>query len=272
MYTKPVNILNVAVVESALSHYSVRTRYPQVTRWVMTVGRNYLFSGASKMANENFNLYEPPGPGELEIPSPADLPDWAKCAFAAGKPIHVFNTTQFGARTYWQTLDACIQWLNCIQPDDPTLNRLDRMGFDFVAGKANGWREDITKNPWFHIKDKAKTFYEFGDKWRWAILETPLQFEREGELMNHCVGGPTYQGRAATKAYLYLSLRDPKNEPHATMEVDMNNQLFSLEKLQALSHRTHPHVLQVRGNSNQVLKPEYSRRMDELVKWAKWTH
>jgi len=252
-----VNILNVNDAEREIAHYAARTRHEQVKCWVLTVARNYLFSGAG-IAKSSFVPYEEPGPGELDIPTVEQLPLWARRDLDDGRAVHVFDLTQFSAKPFWVALRAAINWLNCIQPDDPVLNRLDRRSFETVAQKANGWMQDITANPWFHIKDKAKTYYAFSDGWRMAKLETPLQFEREGALMHHCIAGATYQRRAQDGNYVYLSLRDATNTPHATLEVDMNfgNGL--------------PCLVQARGNSNNPLKPEYSERLRDMCELMVW--
>ncbi len=58
--------------------------------------------------------------------------------------------------------------------------------------------------------------YEFPDGWTVQELTTAQQLEDEGEVMQHCVG--EYGPRGVGVVFRIYSLRDPKGQPHATME------------------------------------------------------
>jgi hypothetical protein len=69
------------------------------------------------------------------------------------------------------------------------------------------------------IKDEEglKNIMMFDDGYRWVQLTTKENCKREGKEMGHCVGG--YDPNIKT----ILSLRDPKNYPHVTIEIIENN-------------------------------------------------
>lgn len=70
----------------------------------------------------------------------------------------------------------------------------------------------------------------------WAKLTSPEALNREGRLMKHCVG--SYADVVASERVVIYSLRDLKNEPHATVELNMNNGRA-------------PSINQVKGKANQ---------------------
>lgn len=74
----------------------------------------------------------------------------------------------------------------------------------------------------------------------------PQDLAREGELMGHCVGGYC---RAVEQEYsIIYSLRDSKNEPHVTIELEPENEGYKL--------------IQVQGQGNSEPLPQYK----ELVR------
>jgi hypothetical protein len=68
--------------------------------------------------------------------------------------------------------------------------------------------------------------------------------------MQHCVGHGTYDTRVANGQVVILSLRDPHNKPHVTIEVDA---------------RTNA-VVQIRGKQNARPKAEYARRVRQFIR------
>ncbi len=76
--------------------------------------------------------------------------------------------------------------------------------------------------------------FTFNDGFKIVKLNSKDHCKREGNIMGHCVGG--YNPNTKT----ILSLRDPKNQPHATMEVNKKNQ-----------------ILQIKGKQNSAPIPKY---------------
>lgn len=60
--------------------------------------------------------------------------------------------------------------------------------------------------------------YDIGNGWKIVRITDDQDLAKEGELMGHCVG--TYCNRVHLGTSLIYSLRDPKNEPHATIEIE----------------------------------------------------
>lgn len=69
-------------------------------------------------------------------------------------------------------------------------------------------------------KDLGEVLHQFPDGWTVRRLQNPEEYADEGEQMGHCIGtDPTYAKDAEEGIKMHVSLRDPKNLPHATMEL-----------------------------------------------------
>ena len=62
-----------------------------------------------------------------------------------------------------------------------------------------------------------KVLKDYGDGYKWVDVISQNGLAREGKLMGHCVGG--YWDRVKAGKERIVSLRDGKNEPHATLEI-----------------------------------------------------
>lgn len=85
--------------------------------------------------------------------------------------------------------------------------------------------------------------------WYMVRLLTPRALDNESAEMQHCVGHGTYDTRVARGEVVILSLRDPHNKPHVTIEVDS---------------RTNS-IVQIRGKQNAKPKAEYARRVRQFI-------
>jgi hypothetical protein len=106
----------------------------------------------------------------------------------------------------------------------------------------------------------------YGPQWKnqkyngWTIqkVTSKTDLEVEGEKMNHCVGGHGYCYRVEGGTTEILSLRDPSNEPHVTMEFEKESNVSVERTLQ-----------QSKGKSNSDPKEEYKEMIRE---WASKTN
>lgn len=106
--------------------------------------------------------------------------------------------------------------------EDPT-----EVQFVEVAELSERWHERLaakegSKNA---VRGEYKTresFIDFDDGW--SIVTVPVDdLKVEGQLMGHCVGGHGYARRVTSGEDQILSLRDPKNRPHATIQLRTKN-------------------------------------------------
>jgi hypothetical protein len=85
--------------------------------------------------------------------------------------------------------------------------------------------------------------------WYMVRLLTPSALDNESAEMQHCVGHGTYDTRVLDGQVIILSLRDPRNKPHVTIEIDA---------------RTNS-IIQIRGKQNATPKAEYARRVRHFI-------
>ena len=85
----------------------------------------------------------------------------------------------------------------------------------------------------------------FGDGWYIARLLTERALDNESAAMQHCVGHGIYDTDVREGRTVILSLRDPHNNPHVTIEIDVKANS----------------VQQIRGKQNERPKAEYARRV-----------
>jgi hypothetical protein len=86
--------------------------------------------------------------------------------------------------------------------------------------------------------------------WYMVRLLTPRALDNESAVMQHCVGHGTYDERVLTGQVVILSLRDPHNKPHVTIEIVTRSNS----------------VVQIRGKQNERPKAEYARRVRQFIR------
>lgn len=121
---------------------------------------------------------------------------------------------------------------------DAAPKRLQKMSFVDAKRKAKEWSEKNQKKGKNLIDsdDDIETIHDFLNGTKIVKLKTKKACQREGFLMSHCVGGYT----PSENVHIY-SYRDKKNMPHATFEVQKNNN----------------EVVQIKGKGNGPIHPKY---------------
>lgn len=69
--------------------------------------------------------------------------------------------------------------------------------------------------------DESRIIFRFSDKKHFLYLLNSEELKYEGKVMGHCVGGNNYKQKLKNGLSLILSIRDNKNEPHVTIEIDV---------------------------------------------------
>lgn len=116
--------------------------------------------------------------------------------------------------------------------------RLQKMSIVDAKRKSEEWskaNQKKGKNLTDDIED-VETIHDFLDGTRIVKLKTKKALQREGFLMNHCVGGYSIGENC-----LIYSYRDKNNQPHATFEVQKQNN----------------EIVQIKGKGNGSIHPKY---------------
>ncbi|MFH1158817.1 MAG: PcfJ domain-containing protein [Pseudomonadota bacterium] len=90
-------------------------------------------------------------------------------------------------------------------------------------------------------------------------LLTPDALKREGAEMGHCIGGGSYDKKLKDGSCIFYSLRDARNNPHATFEVEVKNKgsKFLLDIKRRIGLAKGDILLQCKGKEDKPPIQEY---------------
>lgn len=124
----------------------------------------------------------------------------------------------------------------------------DLEGLVREANKAMAKRAALT--PVVKIAEGDEVLEQMLDNgWYMVRLLTPRALDNESSVMQHCVGHGTYDGAVARGEVVILSLRDPHNKAHVTIEVNPSANA----------------ITQIRGKQNERPKLEYAKRVRKFI-------
>jgi hypothetical protein len=109
----------------------------------------------------------------------------------------------------------------------------------------------------------GEVLHRFDDGWTVRRLKDRIEAKAEGDDMGHCVGsyGPDIENGHTH----ILSLRDPNNVPHGTLELNPDQWEDHEGTKPIIAGST---VGQWYGHSNNVPKEEYTNKMNEYLRGA----
>lgn len=138
-----------------------------------------------------------------------------------------------GAKT--DSLEHVLDYL--VSPAAP--QRMRKLSYADAKRKADEWSKANQKKGRNLVDqdDDTEVIHDFLDGTKIVRLKTKTAFQREGFLMNHCVGGYSPDD----KNCLIYSYRDAKNIPHATFEVRKQDNAIN----------------QIKGKGNGSIHPKY---------------
>lgn len=113
--------------------------------------------------------------------------------------------------------------------------------------KADKWSKTLQENAKNvqELPDSVKLYLEVEDGMRWVKLVKKEAFEYEGREMGHCVAS------YADKNTTILSLRDYKNKPHCTIELQGKK------------------ITQLKGKGNSFVVDKYIKYVHQLLQAKK---
>lgn len=102
---------------------------------------------------------------------------------------------------------------------------------------------------------------EYPNGWTMVKVPTAHDLDVEGEYMGHCVGGDDYADAVKRGKCTIYSLRDPKNEPHVTLEVEE-----AKKPLKPGSNKNGRVVIQVQGKQNEEPVEKYHGMLEKFFR------
>jgi hypothetical protein len=145
-----------------------------------------------------------------------------------------------------ETLGHWTDWFNSKSPTRRGVDIMQLTTEDMI-NKIIEWEEELAANMDQAVADEGagEVVYRYPDGWTVRSVQ-PEECGDEGEQMGHCVG--SYAERVRRGDMKILSLRDPNNNPHVTMEV--------------LPDGT---VNQIQGKENKIPVGKYRRRIRTFI-------
>jgi hypothetical protein len=126
--------------------------------------------------------------------------------------------------------------------------------FNQAYKEQDEWHRMISQNyeieplPILNIENE-RVLYRCSDGEYFIYLLSYLDLNYEGKLMKNCVGGSHYKNRSKKGMSTYISLRDGKNEPHITVEINNNSKK----------------IIQIKGKTNKPPQEKYLQKFLEFV-------
>lgn len=164
---------------------------------------------------------------------PVPLPDWLLAAAQRGDDLyHILSTAQLQALrsrivhvTDW--FDALLKVVGDeTEPEGERLaarrllDKRDRYTLEAADQKANEWFAQRQQTYHESLEETGTSeVMKFSTGYRWVRITDPRALDREGSIMQHCVGGGGYDDGIAADTIRIYSLRDPQNLPHITVEM-----------------------------------------------------
>ena len=138
-----------------------------------------------------------------------------------------------------------IDWAKKEKPDIFSLN------FEEAMNASKEWHDNFKTTGKYRIfeedKDEERVVYVSKNKKFFFMLLNPDELEIEGDIMKNCVS--SYKSKLIKGQSLILSMRDNKNQPHVTIEIDVRTSS----------------VTQVRGKANTPPSKEYMKIIAEFA-------
>lgn len=144
----------------------------------------------------------------------------------------------------------------------PTRKGVDVMQktWDDVQGLLNQWDEELASQESEANLNNGKVVHQYPNGWTMRELG-PQDLQYEGDQMGHCVGGSNYERAVEVGDTTIYSLRDEKNIPHATIELE--NDVTDYRDGKPIAWGA-PGLEQIQGKGNTILKPEYQAMVKEF--------
>lgn len=141
-----------------------------------------------------------------------------------------------------------IDWAKKDKPD------IFSLSFNDAYKLSDEWHKNIKTSGKYKIfkddKDDERIVYVTKDNRFFFMVLNPYELDIEGDIMRNCVG--TYKQKVIKEQSLIISMRDMKNQPHVTIEIDIKTSS----------------VTQVRGKANQNPSKEYMNAITEFALYA----
>lgn len=273
-----MNVLNDHDVTAFCGRLATRANSEEMKRWLTRNLRKHILRSPE--------LCRIVGKGEIERMgidgSMWERPSWLNAALDRGDAIHLFEPDSAKVSALSDDIGTVIDHRNAAP-----IEQMDRASVPEAIEAAHAWERTesrrrlaafaremgideraagaiLARNDsriadlWPEDPDHVVPLHRTGDLTLVEIV-SPSALDREGMLMDHCVG--TYKDRLATKSVRILSLRDRRDVPLLTIELGTVMKLRHGIDALVWKHapKDLPVAYQIRGISNARVSPVLAR-------------
>jgi hypothetical protein len=133
-------------------------------------------------------------------------------------------------------------------PRNLQLRSFDRVSLKDAIQKSKAWTEWLNKQETGGWEEGEERVMKTSDGFVVMQLTSEAALNREGKVMQHCVG--SYARLVENEDVIIYSLRDSSNNPHVTIEVDNSRK-----------------VQQIKGKQNDAPVEKYHGAVIEFLNW-----
>jgi hypothetical protein len=148
--------------------------------------------------------------------------------FSSGKDIDI--------QTFRNNISDIYDWYLAKKEENPKFQMMS-LSFKEAQEKSNIWHEafSVDDGSIYQTEHPCPILYRFEKDdcpgidcqgWTVRLLEKENDFSCEGNKMGNCVGKGAYFSKYENGKIMILSLRDPNNEPHVTVEIEPPTTIF----------------------------------------------
>jgi ankyrin repeat protein len=247
------NIFNMDDVNQFLDKWESKARRPETKKWIKGVLKKHVinvYDKADPLNRIEADAYLAKRLNLTNIPELlSNAPQWMKDAYSNEELYYLYispesmvnSNTQIGLSFLEQDIDLIIDYFD--SPDGP--KRPESILYYDACEKSRNWEDSLKKE--FRDREdptEVKVIKEVGN-YKWVQILGKTGLDREGDEMHHCLSAKTY-GDDCT----YYSLRDEKNKPHATFEIqDMTT------------------LLQLKGYNNGPIEPHLKNVVSDFIEY-----
>jgi hypothetical protein len=208
------NVINTDEIDAILPGCLHNARYPEIKVWFNSTLRKWLineYDRAEIITSDNQHTLSP----TFWKKRP-----WAQEILDSGEGLYYVSFTPDLLRD----LDHLVDYFNYALDRPEELPRDLRMGRDITRvsapdalEKAEDWTRWLAQKASDEEDSSGIEEIMSDGSYTWVYVTSPQALDREGKLMQHCVG--SYADEVAESKCRIISLRDSQNEPHITLEI-----------------------------------------------------
>lgn len=230
------NIINTEEVETWLRDTFVE-RYLPVQLWITSVLRKWIIKKAPAVA--------------APVADQTGLPDWLRTAMQRGETPESVVLDEALEQRIQPVLDYMLDLVTS-KPD----TNVSAIGFEVAEQRSVKWHQEMQRRaPTTPVEeDGAQIIKTYADGYTWRRVVGRAAMDREGNAMGHCVGRLSYYEMVIRAKTEIVSLRDPQNEPHVTIEIGRGGTT----------------IHQIKGKANKDVLPKYLTYVEDFLKSRPW--